>query len=130
LDHFRKNTVQGQIVLINRKGLIHGKSQMIIYAQSVIETVKIGLKRFREDVLRRQTIDNVEIIIDANQLNTHVDFDAMINKSQLESGRSKAFYRVVKIDSAASRLLQLADVVAYSRRWLVNNEMNAAGLRD
>lgn len=130
LDRFRKKTEHGQIVLINRKGLIHGKSQMIIYAKSVIETVKVGLKRFREEILRRPTIDNVEVIIDANHLNTHIDFDIMISNAQLENGRSKAFHRVVKIDSAASRLLQLADVVAYSRKWLVNNDMNAAALRD
>ena len=35
-----------------------------------------------------------------------------------------------QIDSAASRLLQLADVVAYSRMWIHKGEDNAKGLHE
>lgn len=38
--------------------------------------------------------------------------------------------RVVRLDSAASRLLQLADVVAYARKWIVAEDLNALGLRE
>jgi hypothetical protein len=38
--------------------------------------------------------------------------------------------RVARLHSAASRLLQLADVLAYSRKWIVSAELNAAGLRE
>ena len=37
---------------------------------------------------------------------------------------------MVALDSAASRLLQLADVVAYSRKWLVEGELSAKSLRE
>ena len=36
--------------------------------------------------------------------------------------------RVTTLDSAALRLLQLADVVAYSRKWITSAEANADGL--
>ncbi len=119
-----------RLVMINRKLGVQGGQPPVLYAQALIETVKIGLKRFRADVLDRATIGNVEVITDANHHNGHPAFAAEIAKAQAGDGVFRAVNQVVQIDSAASRLLQLADVVAYSRKWIVGAEMNAGGLRE
>ncbi|WP_139236628.1 DUF3800 domain-containing protein [Sedimentitalea nanhaiensis] len=43
---------------------------------------------------------------------------------------SAAVRRVTPVDSAASRMLQLADVVAHARAWIDKEEENAKKLRD
>lgn len=130
LDRFRKNTPHDRVVYVNRLRSIHGGSPPVLYAQSLIETVKVGLKRFRKEILRRGTISNVEVIIDITHHNSHADFDATVSRARGEGGLFKSVKHVAKIDSAASRLLQLADIIAHSRKWILNNEMNAAALRE
>jgi hypothetical protein len=99
------------------------------YAQAVIETVKIGLRRFQQDVLRRETIGNVEVIIDANHHNQHAAFDAAMVSARTHDGRFRGVNQVIRLDSAAARLLQLADIVAYLRKWFIAKDLNAVGLR-
>jgi len=120
----------GRLIMINRKIGMKSGQPPVLYAQALIETVKIGLKRFRTDILGRSTIGNVEVITDANHHNGHPAFAAEIIKAQNSDGVFRAVNHVVRLDSAASRLLQLADTVAYSRKWIVGKEMNAAGLRE
>lgn len=50
----------------------------------------------------------------------------MPRKAKNDSGWFKGVNGVAKIDSAASRMLQLADLVAYSRKWLLDEQMSAA----
>lgn len=45
-------------------------------------------------------------------------------------GKWKEIAAEAAVDSAASRLLQLADVVAYARKSIVAEEFNARGLRE
>lgn len=119
-----------RIVLINQKIPARGGSAPVLYAQAVVETVKVGLKRFQQDVLRRERIGNVDVITDVNHHNEHEAFQTEIEQAQEHNGRFRGVNRVTRLDSAASRLLQLADVVAYSRKWIVGEELNAAGLRE
>lgn len=91
--------------------------------------MKAGLKRFQDDVLRRETIGNVDVILDVNHHNEHPAFESAIAHAQAHDGRFRAVNRVARLDSAASRLLQLADVVAYSRKWVINGGMSARTLR-
>ena len=70
------------------------------------------------------------MITDVNSQNSHERFDGIIAKSRASDGRFKAVNNVVRLDSAASRMLQLADVVAYSRTWIQNGDENAKGLRE
>lgn len=130
MQRFWQTVPAGRVVMINRKLGIQGGQPQILYAQALVETVKIGLKRFRAEVLGRDTIGNVEVITDVNHHNSHPDFDAEIAKAQRYDGLFRGVNRVVRLDSAASRLLQLADAVAHSRKWIVGAEMNAAGLRE
>ena len=73
---------------------------------------------------------NAAVITDVNHHNDHPQFDAELERARKDDGRFRGVNRVVRLDSAASRLLQLADVVAYSRKWIVAEELNAQGLRD
>lgn len=129
MQRFWEAAPSDQMVMINRKLGNQSGPPPVLYAQALVETVKIGLKRFRKDVLGSETIGNVEVITDVNQHNSHPKFDAEIAKAQKVDGVFRGVKRVVRLDSAASRLLQLADAVAYSRKWIVSAEMNAAGLR-
>lgn len=118
-----------RIVMLNQKFSVQDGDPPVLYAQGVVETVKIGLKRFRT-VLGRNTIANLDIITDVNHHNDHPSFMAELERARLNDGRFRGVNRIVRLDSAASRLLQLADVVAYARKWIVAEELNAQGLRD
>lgn len=130
LQRFWQTAPPNRLVLLNQKASIEVGPPGFIYAQAVIQTVKAGLKRFKDEVLGRETIGNVELIMDRNEHNTGAAFDAELARAQAEDGRFKGVEHIVRVDSAASRLLQLADCVAYSRKWITNGEMNAPGLRE
>lgn len=119
----------GRLVLINQQVASREGAPAILYAQAVAQTVKAGLKRFQADVLGRETIGNVDVIVDANHHNDHPLFQAEVERARREDGRFRGVNRVTCLDSAASRLLQLADVVAYARKWVTDDELNARALR-
>ena len=119
----------GRVTMLNIKVVERSGTAPVLYADAVVETVKTGLRHFKRDVLGRETIGNVDVVLDVNDQNDHPDFDAEMERARAEDGHFKGVNRVTKLDSAASRLLQLADVVAYSRKWVVKAEFNAAGLR-
>ena len=125
LQRFWTGRPNDQVVLINQKVPPKGGEAAVQYAQAVIETVKIGLRRFQQDVLRRETIGNVDVIIDANHHNQHPAFEAAMTSARAHDGRFRAVNQVTRLDSAAARLLQLADIVAYSRKWVIARDMNA-----
>lgn len=120
---------QDRIIMLNQKFAMQDGDPPILYAQAVVETVKIGLKRFRT-VLGQNTIANIDVITDVNHYNDHPAFQTELDRARHDDGRFKGVNRIVRLDSAASRLLQLADVVAYARKWIVAEDLNAQGLRD
>jgi hypothetical protein len=130
LRRFWSEAPKDRIVLINNTFPQSKVSAPMIYAQAVVETVKIGLKRFQKDVLGRSTIGNVEVITDRNHQNNHPKYHSEISKSQAHDGRFKGVNHVVASDSAAFRLLQLADIVGYSRKWVNEGSIRAQALRD
>jgi len=129
LDRLRAGADLDHVVMINQQFQARSGTPPVVYAQAVVETVKIGMKRFRK-VLGRDSVSNVDVITDVNQHNDHPDFDAEMERARKDDGRFRGVNRVVRLDSGASRLLQLVDVVAYARRWIVDGEMNAQGLRE
>jgi hypothetical protein len=129
LQRFWNDVPRDKVTLINNKIAPRGGNPPTIYANAVVETVKIGLKRFQRDVLGRETIGNIDVVTDVNQHNDHPEFDAEMARARAEDGRFKGVNRITKLDSAASRLLQLADLVSYSRKWIVNEDLNVKGLR-
>ena len=118
-----------RVVVINQRFVRTDGDPAVLYAQAVVETVKIGLKRFRS-ILGRESLANVDVITDVNDQNEAPAFDAEMVRARADEGRFRGVNRVVRLDSAASRLLQLADVVAYARKWIVAGETNAQGLRE
>lgn len=119
------------MILMNRLGTVVDGSAPAIYAGNVIETVKVAIGQFREmHKIRGKGVGNVELILDLNHHNIAPEFQRMISFACQNDGRFKAVNRISQIDSAASRLLQLADVVAYSRMWIHRGEENAKGLHE
>lgn len=129
LDRLAADLALERVVMLNQKFSVQEGNPPVLYAQAVVETVKVGLKRFRS-VLGRDSVSNVDVITDVNQHNEHADFDAELERARRDDGRFRGVNRVIRLDSAASRLLQLADVVAYARKWIVAEEYNARGLRE
>jgi hypothetical protein len=113
-----------RVVLVNQKVAARGGPAPVLYAAAVVETAKAGLARFKRDVLGRETIGNVDVITDVNQHNDHPAFEEEIERAWREDGRFRGVNRVARLEPAASRLLQLADVVAHSRKWIVSAELN------
>ena len=129
LRRFQAAGLDGKGILLNQEIAAREGSAPVIYAQAVVETVKVGLGCFQREVVRHGTIGNVDVIIDANHHNGHPVFDSVIQRARYDDDLFRAVNGVVRLDSAASRLLQLADVVAASRRWIVAEELDAEGLR-
>lgn len=130
LARFAQTETPAGMVMLNRLGTSTVGTAPQIYANDVIEAVKIAAKQFRdENRIRDRNIGNVELILDRNEQNTHPDFMSAIATAQKRDGRFRAVTHVTQIDSAASRMLQLADVVAYARMWIRRGEENAEGLR-
>jgi len=130
MHRFWEAAPRDQFVMINCSFAPSAASGPLAYARGVIETVKIGLKRFQVDVLGRDTIGNVEVITDQNHHNDHEGFRSEIARAQAADGRFRAVKRLATIDSSASRLLQLADVVSYSRKWVSDGSIRAKALRE
>lgn len=118
------------LIMLNRQAGVIGTDRPAIYAKAFIETVKIGVRRFGQEHRISASIRNVDVIVDLNAQNVHPDFERAIAAAKLNDGLFRAVNRVVALDSAASRMLQLADVVAHSRAWLARGEANAASLRE
>lgn len=130
LGRFSQTEAPGSLIMLNKKADVTGASRPEIYARAVIETVKSGMKRFGNAQGIRETLGNVEVIADSNEQNSDDEFYRVIDDARLHDGRFKGVTRVVPLDSAASRVLQLADVVAYSRSWVNKAEINAKGLSE
>ena len=132
MQRFAQSELLSRVVMLNRKVATKDETgdPPLVYASAVVETTKIALKRFQKNVLVRENIGNVELLLDANHHNTHKTFDEAVARAQHHEGKFKAVRSIAKIDSAASRLLQMADVVAYSRQWVVRDEINAQGMRE
>jgi hypothetical protein len=119
------------MIMMNRLGTMFEGTAPAIYAGNVVETVKVAIGQFRElHKISGRGLGNVELILDLNQHNAAPEFQRLISVACQHDGRFRAVNRVSQIDSAASRLLQLADVVAYARMWIHRGEENAKGLHE
>jgi hypothetical protein len=130
LERFWHAVPERTITLMNRKCPTMGSPPPILYAQGVVETTKAGLKEFKGTVLGRDTVNNVELILDLNQHNSDPLFAAEIERARSGDGRFRAVRHFSTIDSAASRLLQLADLVAYARKWVASGRIKAPAMQE
>ena len=101
---------------MNRIGRETGGTPSAMYARALVRTVASGLWIFRRGV-GLPSIGNVHVLIDFNeQHNGSGDFWNVI-RDERRRGHFSGVGHVAMIDSAASRLLQLADLAAASRSW-------------
>lgn len=130
LGRFAQTDAPTSLIMLNKTANVTGDTRPEIYARALIEIVKSGMKRFGQAQGIRDTLGNVEVITDVNEQNAHPSFFDVIGGAQRHDGRFKGVTRVVPLDSAASRVLQLADIVAYSRSWVNKAELNSKGLSE
>ena len=128
LEKFAGSDASKNLIMINKLADVRGSTQPEIYANALIETVKAGMKRFGQAQHNGKMLRNVEVMVDVNEQNTHPTFSKVIEVAQKHDGRFKGVTRVIPLDSAASRALQLADIVAYSRLWVIKDKLNSRGL--
>ncbi|WP_315927448.1 DUF3800 domain-containing protein [Mesorhizobium sp. SP-1A] len=130
LSRFAQTEMPSSIRMLNKSSGVFVGDRPEIYAKTLVETVKVAVKRFRSGNRVGQQINNVEVLIDINEQNSHPRFAEHIARAREQDGLFKSVTRVVAIDSAVARMLQLADVIAHSRAWINNGEVNAKGLRE
>jgi hypothetical protein len=124
-------TDRPEMVLINRLGTFSEGTGPAIYAGNVIETVKVAIGQFRKlHKIHGQGLSNVELILDQNHQNTDPECLRILSDASIHDGRFRAVNHISQVNSAASRMLQLADLVAYSRMWIHKGEDNAKGLHE
>ena len=130
LGRYAQTAAPASLLMLNKRSEAQPGTRPEQYACALIETVKIGAKRFAKVQGLSRGFGNIEVITDLNEHNTHPSFDGIIRDARQHDGLFRAVNRVTPLDSSASRMLQLADVVAHSRAWIDNSEMNANGLRE
>lgn len=96
LDRLKNEARLDRVVMLNQKFAMQEGEPPVLYAQAVVETVKIGLKRFRS-VLGRDSVSNVDVITDVNQHNDHPDFDAELQRARRDDGRFRGVNRIVRL---------------------------------
>jgi len=121
-----KPTIEEKVLLLNIVGQGHAGERPEVYAKTLIEAVKNGLRKFAR-MHHIPKIGNVDLIMDASGLGTHALCKQHLLHAQTGDGRFQAVRNIATIDSTACRMLQVADVVAYSRKWLASS--NAATLQ-
>ena len=129
LGQYAQSHAPPSLLLINKRSGGNVGDRPEIYARALVETVKVGNRRFASSNHLTGRVGNAEVIIDINEQNAHPTFGKIIDQARRSDGLFRAVRRVTPLDSAASRMLQLADVVAHARAWIDKDEENAKKLR-
>lgn len=128
MGQYGRDPVHQRLLMVNKVGEATSGSRAEIYGKVLVETVKVALKNFGS-VHRLTKLGNVDVILDATGLNEHADFLRIVKQAQAHDGRFRSVRSVSRIDSSAARMLQVADVVAYSRNWIGRAGESADSLR-
>lgn len=99
------------------------------YATALVEAVKACGKDFRRQHVGADIINNIHIMVDANSQNTGEIFASHIAKHKKDDGIFRGVSSVTPLDSSVSRLLQVADGVAYSRKFILNKTIRSETLK-
>lgn len=120
LESIQEHTDARQTVLLHKAGTVTGTTPNA-YARNLVAALMTGLHRFKRKIKGWDYINNVELVLDRCDANEHPDFGAHLRASQA-TGITRAIEHCQVIDSCASRLLQVADVIAYA------NSLRASGV--
>ena len=118
LERLRQVPGAAEVLLVNRKVTHVAGSGPEIYAHAVVELVTMAASIYKREVAPRRDLNNIDLVLDQNHHNTHPAFDAAIARAREGKGQFRGVNGMARIDSAASRLLQLADLVASVRKWV------------
>lgn len=130
LAQYAQTAAPASLLMINKRSRGLAGERPELYARALVETVKIGVRRFASSNGLTRKVGNVEVVIDVNEQNAHPTFRKIIEHAQHNDGLFQAVTRITPLDSAASRMLQLADVVAHARAWIDKEEENAKKLKE
>ena len=128
LARFARAEAAKGVLMINRLGAGHPGTPPEVYGRAVVDVVKTGIGRFGK-LHRIGRPGNVEVILDASEVNNHPACRSLMEEARRSDGRFQAVRSIASLDSAASRMLQVADVVAHARRWTSSGAENAGGLK-
>jgi len=116
ISNFNGQTAETSVMLFNyHKTFPEVECRETVYARCLIEAIKASAKKFRRTHNMGQQINNIDVLIDANAQNTGEVFTSLIDTARRTDGLFQAVNRVTPLDSSVSRLIQLADGVAYIR---------------
>lgn len=77
--------------------------------------MKASTKKFRDQHKLGPQINNIDVLVDACEQNSGPIFTKKVLEAIAGDGIFRGVNRVVPLDSSVSRLIQLADAVAYMR---------------
>lgn len=100
------------------------------YAKSLIEAVKASTKKFRAHHRLGAQINNIDVLVDACEHNSGPIFTGRVSDAIANDGIFRGVNRVIPLDSSVSRLIQLADAVAYMRHLSRTGGVTAKELSD
>ena len=115
LSRFYQSNRPGDMIFINKSCDDKNHCYRTAFANDVLATVKIGARRFEKLIQRGKNLRNIDVIIDQSQTSLHQAFKSAIHNRCGQNPFFRGVNDVVSLDSSASRMLQLADLVAYSR---------------
>ncbi|WP_288959690.1 DUF3800 domain-containing protein [uncultured Sulfitobacter sp.] len=127
LRQFHVATKDRGLIFLNKASAHHHGTAAQIYAAAVIEIVKAAIRRYGK-LNNIHPIGNVELILDRNDTNKSEECTRILATAQREDKLFKAVEHIACVDSTAARFLQVADLVAYSRRWQEREEINGKRL--
>ena len=111
LERLQQHPNAGQMVLLHKAGTVNGPAPEA-YARNLMAALTTGLHNFKRQVKGWDYINNVELVLDRCEANQHPNFRGCLFGAT--SGVTKAIEHCEVIDSCVSRLLQVADIVAYA----------------
>ncbi len=89
LARLAQGAAPASLVMLNRRGDRAVGRRPELDARALVETVKVGVRRFADqNRVRSRSIGNVDVIIDVNEQNMNADFQRLIATAQQEDGRS------------------------------------------
>ncbi len=100
------------MVMLNRIAREVGDTPSVLYGRTLVETVSTAHGIFKKKACLG-SVRKVHVMIDFHEQHSRSeDFWTVIGSARQNHGHFKGVSHVAMIDSAASRLLQLADLVA------------------
>lgn len=127
LQQLHEATQDRGLILVNKASAHHQGTAPQVYAAAVVEVVKVAIRRYGKHH-RIPKIGNVELILDRNDTNKSDECRRCLAGAQRDDRLFQAVEHIASVDSAAARFLQVADLVAYARRWRDSGEINARQL--